>query len=466
MLNLQQVLLILKARIWYFVLTFIVVFSAVVGVTLYLPKMYQARTAVVVNYKGVDPVTGFPIRSETYMTTQIGVIQSHRVALKVVDNINMIDSPAIQESFQNSTGGEGDIRDWAANFIVKSLKVVPEKGSNIITLTYKSKSPQFSKLMVDAFAESYMQTNSEMSHQPSKTASSFLYDQKEVLNQKLEASKNRLLEYKEANGITGVVENLDIENAKLANLSAQLAVAQGQTIEARKRNSIAAKGTLSPDVVANPLVQSLKIQVSQAEANVAVLGKNFASNHPEMQSARAQLNKLKSELRSEISRAQSNVKNTARIFSQREAELKSAVAKQKQKLLKFNRTRDKLSVLQNEVESAELAIKNLNARISQTDLEGSASQSDVIILNKSVLPTSPSSPRVVMNVFFGFFAAIFLGLLLAYLKEALDRRVRCIKDLEDTTDLPVIILMGKRSKKPSRGLLSKTSQLSLANKGA
>lgn len=469
MLNLQQVLLILKARIWYFVLTFFIVFASVVGVTLLLPKKYEATAALVLNYKGVDPVTGFAIPSNlmtSYMTTQMGVIKSHRVALKVVDNINITESQTIQDSFQKSTQGKGDIRDWAAKFIVNSLTVVPETGSNIIKLEYTSKNPEFSKLMSDAFAEAYMQINAQMSNQPSQTASSYLYQQKDLLKTKLLEAQENLLKYKQDNGITGDIDNYDIESSKLASLSAQLTAAQGQTIEAMKRNGIASRGTLSPDVVANPLVQGLKMQVSQAEANIAELGKNLASNHPKMQSARAQLNKLKSELRAEISRAQSNVRNTANIFTQREAELKRAVAKQKEKLLKFNRNRDELSVLQNEVESAQLAFNNINARISQTDLEGSTNQSDAVVLNQAVLPTSPSSPRVAMNVFFGFFAALFLGLLVAYLKEALDRRVRCIKDLEDSVDLPVIIMMGKRTSRGKKSLLGNNANLGLENKSA
>lgn len=464
MLNLQQVLLILRARIWYFLLTFLLLFSLVVVVTFLLPKKYEATASVVVNYKGVDPVTGFAIRSDSYMATQVGVIVSHRVALKVVDILNITEVPSIQESFQKSTKGIGDIRDWAAKFIVTSLDVEPVKGSNIINLIYTSKSPDFSKIMADTFAEGYMQINAEMSNQPSQTASSYLYEQKKLLKQKLLESQANLLEYKQTNGITGTVENYDIENSKLASLSAQLATAQGQKIEAMKRNRFASKGTLSPDVVSNPLVQGLKMQVSQVEAKIAELSKNLSSNHPNMLSARAQLSKLKSELRSEVRRAQSNVKNTANIYIQREAELKKAVEEQKSKLLKFNRNRDELSVLQNEVESAQLAFNNINARISQTDLEGSTNQSDVIVLNKAVLPSSPSSPKVFMNLFFGFFGALFVGLLFAYLKEALDRKVRCIKDLEDTVDLPVIILMGKHNSSSKKSLIGVKSPFRLENK--
>jgi len=213
MLILQQVLLILKARICYFIVTFVLVFATVVAVTLLLPKKYEATAALVLNYKGVDHVTGFAIPSNlmtSYMTTQMGVIKSHRVALKVVDNINITDSQAIQDSFQQSTNGKGDIRDWAAKFIVQSLKVQPDTGCNIINLVYSSKSPEFSKLMADAFAAAYMQINAQMSNQPSQTASTFLYEQKDLLKAKLREAQTNLLRYKQDNGITGDIGNYDI----------------------------------------------------------------------------------------------------------------------------------------------------------------------------------------------------------------------------------------------------------------
>jgi polysaccharide biosynthesis transport protein len=448
MLNLTQLLLIFKARFLAFLITFLVVIGLVAGVTYSLPKTYTASTSIVINYKGVDPVTGFAVPAQlmaSYLTTQMGVITSHKVALKAVDKLGITNAEVIKESFQAQTGGAGDIRDWAADFLVQNLSVIPDPKSNIIDIAYKSRDPQFSKQVADTFAEVYMDVNVELSNQPSKNASAFLYKQRDELREELMRAEQSLVEYQQKHGITSSIENADVANAKLNTLSTYLANAEADSIEASNRTRIAGRGDSSPDVLASPLVQSIKQQLNQAESKRAQLSRNYSENHPNMQAAETEIVKLRTQLNNEISRAQSSVKNTANIYKQREAELKQAVAEQKEKLLNLNSNRGQLDVLQREVQNAQMAYDDIYKRISQTDLEASKNQSDVMILNTAVLPNSPSSPKVTMNLFFGTFAAIFLGLLVAFIKEALDRKVRCIKDIEDAVDFPVIIMIGNKS---------------------
>jgi chain length determinant protein EpsF len=453
MLNLSQILFILKARYKAFLVTFFIVFGLVTLVTLMLPKTYTATTSVVLNYKGVDPVTGFAIPSQlmtSYMTTQIGLITSHRVALKVVDKLAIAESAVMKESFQKQTNGIGDIRDWAADAISNNLTVLPSKQSNIIDISYSSKDPQFSKSMADAFAEVYIATNVELANQPSKQASQFLYDQKRLLREQLLEAQSKLAKYQQDNGMTSAIESADIENAKLNELTSQLSAAQSQRIEAENRSRAATNSASSPDIISNPLIQSIKSQISQANTKLAEVSKQYSVNHPKYQSAQAELVNLQEELKKEVAKVQYSVFSTADIYKKREEELKKAVVAQKEKLLDLNRNRDQLSVLQNEVSSAQAAFENINNRISQTDLEGRTNQSDVMMLSHAVLPTSPSSPRVTMNFFFGFFASIFLGLLVVFIKESFNRKVRCIKDIEDVVSLPVIMMISMRTSNQSK----------------
>ncbi|MEG1054798.1 MAG: chain length determinant protein EpsF, partial [Janthinobacterium sp.] len=54
----SQFLLILRARRWILLLTLLVTVSVTVVVSLLLPKTYKATSSLLLNYKGVDPVTG------------------------------------------------------------------------------------------------------------------------------------------------------------------------------------------------------------------------------------------------------------------------------------------------------------------------------------------------------------------------------------------------------------------------
>src|ERR1700675_1242838 len=76
-----------------------VVMAIAVAASLLLPKKYTAESAVVVDGRSIDPLAQqgaitFQLAS-SYVSTQVDVIQSHNVALKVVDQLKLTTDPAI-----------------------------------------------------------------------------------------------------------------------------------------------------------------------------------------------------------------------------------------------------------------------------------------------------------------------------------------------------------------------------------
>ncbi len=91
-----QFLSILKARWWAALLVFVLTVGTTVAVSLLLPKQYTAAASVVVDFKP-DPVTAMMyagMTSSGYMATQVDVILSERVALRVVRNLKLADNAA------------------------------------------------------------------------------------------------------------------------------------------------------------------------------------------------------------------------------------------------------------------------------------------------------------------------------------------------------------------------------------
>lgn len=460
--NLKQLFLILKSRIRVFVSVFLATLAIVILVTLMLSKSYTADAALIFKIKGADPVTGLaqPISVlGSYMTTQMDVIRSYRVSLKVVDKLQIDKNPNMQKRYQSATGGVGDIRHWAANLLATNLSVVPSRDSGVLTLSYTSSDPEFSKLVANTFAEAYLETNVEMANEPSIKALEFLSKKKQQLRAEFLAAQSALASYLQEQGITSSIENADIENAKLTDLTAQLSAAQSQSLEALNRNKAAGNTETSPDILANPLIQNLKIQITTSQAKLADLTKRLGSNHPQVMSAKAELEQIQSDYAKQIAQVQTTIGSSANIYKKREAELKASVDEQKKRLLALNRSRDQVSVLQKEVENAQLAYNNINQRYSESTLQGTSTEGDVLLLSNAVTPTSPSKPNVIFNIVFGILAGLFLGLLVAFVREFIDRRVRCVDDIEYLLDMPVLVSLpsGKHlasNPKPPFGFLT------------
>jgi chain length determinant protein EpsF len=372
------------------------------------------------------------------MATQVDIITSRNVALKVVDDLRLAEGQQVKEQFLDATKGQGTIRDWLAELLLKNLEVVPSRESSVLDISFKGSDSKFAASVANAFATSYQKTGVQLKVEPLKKVSSFFNDQSKLLRQNVEDAQRKLSKYQQEKGIVNADTRMDVETNRLNELSSQLVQAQAQLMEASSRRNGAQYGGESPDVVANPLIQTLKAELTRAEAKLSLAAQNLGRNHPQYLGAKAEVDKLRSDLRAQVAAISGSVANNARILQQREAELRTAFNQQKTKVLELNRARDELSVLVKEVENAQRAYDNASQRFNQTNLEGQANQTDVAVLNVAVPPTTHAAPKIMLNTFLAAVLGTLLGIAIGVLAEMADRRVRTANDLIDVLDAPVL----------------------------
>jgi chain length determinant protein EpsF len=428
--------------------------AATAAVSFVLPKVYKTSTTVLLNYKGTDPVSGHILPAQLvsgYMATQIDIVTSRRVALKAVDNLGLAEQPAFKQRFQKLTNGNGSIREWLADSLLKMVEVAPSRESSMIEITAKGNDPVFVAQVANAFAAAYQQLNLQIKVEPLQQAAKYFTEQVKTLRANLEEAQNKLSKYQQEHGLVSTDNHLDVESTRLNDLSSQLVQAQGQAMEASARGSQAmgSGGRDSPDVVSNMLIQNLKSSLALAEGKFAQLSKNLDVNHPQYQAAKAEVDRLRAELNNNISATNNGAANNGRILRQREAAVRAALAAQTAKVLQLNRARDELSVQVKDVESAQKAYDAANLRLTQTELEGQSNQSDVSVLNPAVTPMFPASPNVRLNIVLSILLGAMLGLALAVLAELANRRVRSSLDLINVLKAPVLgtITWGKPARR-------------------
>ena len=447
--NFVSFLLIVRSRYKVFLITFFAVVLTTLVINLLLPKTYKATSTLVLNFKGVDPVTGATLPAQLapgYMPTQVDIVTSMNVAGKVVDDLKLAEDDATKAKFQEATKGEGAIRDWLAGLLLKNLEVVPSRESSVLDISYKGSNPQFAATIANTFATEYRQTSIQLKVAPAKEAANYISEQIKVLRDNLDVAQKKLSQFQLDHGMVSSdsrIDGIDVEVARLNELSAQLVSAQSQLFEATSRRNQASgvDGNESPDVMSNSLLLNLKIALSTAESKFAEISDRLDKNHPQYQSAKTEVENLRAELKRQTQATSNSVGGSEKIFIQREAEIRGALAIQKTKVLKLNQVRDDLRLLRNEVDSAQRAFDGATQRYNQTNLEGQSNQTDIAVLNPALPPNVPFGPKVMLNTLLAIFFGGFLGMLLAVTAEMRDRRVRSADDIALATNFPVIGVM-------------------------
>lgn len=439
--SLQQFLLVLRARWILILLTFGLVVGVAMGVSLVLPKKYTASAAVLVDVKAPDPILGALLpgqMSPAYMTTQLDIIQSERVARRVVKTLKIDENPAARQQWQTDTDGKGSIESYFANLLAKDLDVKPSKDSNVINITYKSSEPKFAEAIANAFAQAYIDTSVELRADPAKQYAGWFDARTKGLREQMEAAQAKLSAYQRENGIVNADERLDVENARLQELSSQVVAIQAVRSESQSRQAQTGNTDILPEVLQSGLVQNLKADVARQDAKFKELSSQFGPNHPQVLRAVAEGQALRAKLDAEIKRVAGGVGTNNRVNVQRESEIRASLEAQKKKVLEIKKQRDEIAILQREVENAQKAYDMTSQRLVQTGLEGQTQQTNIVILNQAVEPIEPSSPKLVRNALLSVFVGAMLGVGLALLLELVNRRVRSPQDIVEVLGLPVI----------------------------
>jgi chain length determinant protein EpsF len=454
--SLTQLLTILRSRWLTGAVVFVLTVSIVVGVSLLLPKAYTATAAVVVDVRTPDPIAGMAtaaVAPGANMVTQVDIIKSDRVALRVVDRLRLTADQDLRQRWQEEVQSRGDFASWIAEILQRQLDVKPSRESNVITVSYASGDPKFSATVANAFVQAYLDTNLELRTEPARQYSSFFDERGQQVREQLEKAQAKLSAYQREKGIIATDERVDIETARLNELSSQLVAVQALSVETSSRQSHA--GEQLSEVLNNPLIASLKGDIARQEAKLQELNSRLGENNPQVIEAKASLSELRGRVAAETRRVTSSVTTNANINRAREAEIRAALEAQRARVLKMKELRDEAAVLVRDVENAQKTYDSVAARQAQTSIESQTQLTNVSMLNPAVEPSRHSSPRIRLNAILAMFAGGVLAIGAALLRELLDRRVRSIEDVLQLIDLPVIGVMSR----PARSLIHRPTAL-------
>jgi succinoglycan biosynthesis transport protein ExoP len=446
-----QFLSILRARKWAALLVFVLVVATTVGVSLVLPKQYDATASVVIDIKP-DPVAAmaFPTMAmPSFMATQVDILTSDRVALKVIRDLKLLENPTLREQWQTEGEGKGTIEQWLIELLTKNLDVKPSRESNVIQINYRSPDPRFAAGLANAFAQAYIATTLELRVDPAKQFSAFFVAQSKDARTALEAAQGKLSAFQREKGIIAADERLDVENARLAELSSQLVQIQAISSESgsRQQQAQGASGDRMQEVLNNPLIGGLKADLTRNEARLQELNSKFGDNHPQVVEAKANIAELRTRIDAEIRRVTGGVSVTNTINKQREAQVRRELDAQRAKLLQMKAVRDQGQVLVRDVENAQRAFDSVMQRLNQTAMEAQANQSYANLLTSAQPPAEHASPKIVLNTALAVFLGALLAVGVALLLELSNRRVRQPEDVVAALGLPVLGVLPKPNAK-------------------
>ena len=415
-----------------------------------LPDKFTASAAVLLELRPNDAMSGAALvpLGGGFISTQIDLVTSDRVlglALQLLQQ-NKVVVDYTPEQWQRSTSGQGDYTAWAVDQIRRTLEVAPSRDSGLLQISYTAATPQLAAQVANTVIQAYMQTSLELRVEPARADKQFFDQRAAELRDVLAAARTRLSDQQSQGGIVGGTDQrVDLETARLMELSSQVSALQAVTADSGSRESEARgqSGRLS-EVVTNPMLVVMQGQLTQQLARLDELRSRLGDNHPLVREAQANADALRTQVEQASARVASSVGLNNSVNRARLEQAQAALAAQRERVMRLKGRSDEVAVLEREVQNAQRNYDAMLAQGTRSGLESERTKASVTVIKNATPPAWRSSPKLGTALGLAAVAGVLLALAVVLLLERLDMRLRTAEDVPLALGVTMLVRLPRR----------------------
>jgi polysaccharide biosynthesis transport protein len=423
------------------------------GVSMLLPRRYEAVARVVVNPQDsnalglspMDALSGNGLSNDIVQQTQVRVLQSNPVAWDVIKQLRLDQRRDFAGKLVSAPGEAAEQIPAPRRVLLLSafgagLRVQAVPKTELIEVRFRALDPKLAASVANAVTSAYIERTFRTRYEATVQASDWLSKQLDDLKKNVESSQQRFTEYQKKSGIIGTDETHNIFIVQLEELNKQMAGAKGERIlrEARYRVAVSGNPELIADVAPTSTLAILRAQQADLKNQYAQLSAKYGSAYPRVEQVSTQLNQVEGSITTQVTEIRDKFQNEYRAALETELGLNTELEKQKQQAYKMNDAGIEFAILKRDFESSRDLYEDLMKKLKESGIVAGLHSTNVDVIDPAEVPTKPAEPRVMLNIAVGLMLGMFGGIGLAFLLENLDTTIRAPEYGEILVNLPVL----------------------------
>ncbi len=449
----------LKALRKFLLPLFAIVALAVTGSVIYTsrqPKVYEARASVQIEPRlpdllgqGENGIVGISTTGSDYYKQQRQVLASYTLVRQTVQDHQLV-TKLVTDAERASLSADEQLQ-LAISRLEGALTVTYPEQDRIMYVVVRSENPSLAAEIANDHITTYVAYAKGLLSTDTQQASKALQTEFEQAALKLQESESKLYQYQKDNEILAVSleDRQNVVSSNITTFTARMNEVRSKRIEIAAKLERMKKAS-ERDVLESPILMmgdstsfdNLRAQYYTERNKFLQIEKELGPKNPEYQKQKANVDDIRAALQSEARRIVGGVEEQYEAMRTTEKALGAEVERSRQeafelgpKIVAYNELlrskksyEDKYTILRNRLSTSEMTGR-MNNEISTTHVKP---------LDPALVPTSPVSPRLRVNVAFAVVMSLFAGLGLVLLSVFLDRTVKAMSDAQQASGVPVL----------------------------
>lgn len=445
-------------RRWVIIIPFLVVMPITIVICFTLPNIYKASTTVLVIPQKVPESfvrSTVNINPSQYLNVISQQIKSRTRLEKVINELSLFSELIENVPIENLVEL---MRNNIEIYINSSSKDISS-----FTVSYLGKDPQTVASIVNRLVSLFIEENIGWREQQAKKTTEFLSGEIKKLNVILKGYETKMRDFKHRY-LASLPEQRDSNLRMLDQLILQRQRITDELNDVENRKILLQQQLLQSDgfipLSSEPNVLPVgpfQTRINNTKRRLSELQNKYTDNHPDVISAKSELQKLMAHLNSgnpeiqeesnspfenEIDRQLLALNLEIKTLKNEDRVIKGKISDYQSKVELAPKIEQQLTLLTRDYQNTkiiydELSKKRLAAEQAEV-LEAKGQLGQFKVIDPANVPSEPFKPDRPMLLLMGFMLALGLGGGLVFLLEYLDKSFYSVKDLETYLGLPVL----------------------------
>ncbi len=416
------------------------------------------------------------VNGDRDLETQILVIQSRAVAEAVVEALNLTKRrefiapprparplwrtrvaqwlkevvPTSKESAEaKNSDKSAEVAEiskrQAVRMLLSRLQVTPVRRTRLVDVSFSGYDRQLVADVANAIAEAYIQRETKRGMATIEQVMLYLGEQQAKFQEKVEKAEKGLLEYKRQANLIALESREDVQENKLAALTAALSEARIARIRAEShynalKDVVAGEnqGTALGKFSDMPKIADLARDYLRTKGEMERLSKVYGPKHPRMIELAGKVEESQALLQTEVRAAVDGAKAKLEMAQSEEKGLQQALDEQKKEVLELERKMIQYNVMKRDADSSEKLFNVLLEQAKEISLVGQHAQRAVEIFAKAEVPRYPMPAQRNRSVAAAMVLGLVIAIAIAFFLDYMDHSIKSVDDLEACLNLSVI----------------------------
>ena len=407
--------------------------------------VYQARASLELQVPPASSIsqgdTASTINGQTYdsyLDTQIGILQSDNLIRRVMTRVNLV---ARMQAYRPT--GLAAVRARLLGKIFKPSVLTPEQAfgrakanltvrqsrlNDLIEILYDADDPKLAADFVNALADEYQTQNLEARWKVSQSAGNWFTSHLNDLQRQLEQAENRLQAYSRDNNLLLTGDNgTSVAQQRLSQLQEALSRAQADRDARQAAMEMAAANSNTPDavpdVVDNAALKQYEQNISDLERQLAEANLIYTAKNPKIVLLRSQIDALQAAFTKQRSSVLARISNEYKTAVRNEDMLQAQYVAQTKLVHDQDQKMIRYQALKQEVDTDRQIYDSLLQKVKESSVSVALQATNVRVVDGALPPDGPYKPNHVVNLGLGTVGGLIMGLTLVALRHRSDRRV-------------------------------------------